>query len=140
MVTVDYPISSAYLNVPNAGLQPAVEVELVHGHRTTRTVGILDSGSSFTIFSPEFAELLGIDDVSSGHRARASTLGGAVDFYLFDLEMEVRFPSHRGRFAGQIGFFAAKMPRNILGRNLIFARYEIGFRESQQLIHIRPED
>ena len=140
MITVNYPISSAYLSVPNAGLQPAVEVELVYGERTTRAVGILDSGSSFTIFSPEFAELIGIDDVTSGYPGRVNTLGGDIDFYLFDLEMEIRFPGHRHRFAGQVGFFAARRPRNILGRNLVFARYEIGFRETQQLIHIRPEE
>ena len=57
-----------------AGFQPAVEVELINGTQTVRAVGVLDSGSALTVFSSEFAELLGIEDVTIGYLNNVSTL------------------------------------------------------------------
>jgi hypothetical protein len=120
------------------GIQPAAEVTLYNGDRTTNAVAIFDSGSAFTVFGSEHAALIGIDDVTAGNRQRISTLGGALfDIYLFDLEM--RLVAAGVRFAGQIGFFAVHSPRNILGRSVVFAAFEIGFHESAQRIHLRPE-
>ena len=120
------------------GTQPALEVSLHHGDRSTNAVAILDSGSIYTIFSPEYAELIGIDDVTTGHRERVSTLAGSRDVYLFDLEIQLLAAGER--FGAQIGFFAARAARNILGRNVVFASFEIGFRESAGQLHLRFED
>jgi len=131
-------VSSAYRTVPGLGLQPAVEVELIYGPRRARTVGILDSGATWTIFSREYAAILGIEDISSGRHDRATTLGGPVDFYFFDLE--VRLVVAGASFSGQVGFAAGHLARNLLGRNLVFSRFEIGFRETAQRVHLRPEE
>lgn len=120
------------------GVQPAAEVTLYRGDLAAKAVGIFDSGSAFTVFSPEHAALIGIDDVTTGIRQRISTLGGGLDIYLFDLEMQLREAG--GRFAAQIGFFATHAPRNILGRSVIFAAFEIGFHERGGRIHLRRED
>ena len=138
VTTVDYPLTLEYRNIPNGGLQPAVEVELTNGARSARTVAILDSGATHTVFSYEIAQLLGIEDVRTGTRVDASTLGGRIEFYLF--EVEIRLPGENQRFAGQIGFFPGQIPRNILGRILFFSRFEVGFRERHQRLHLRPED
>lgn len=114
------------------GVQPAVEVRLYHGGLAITAVGIFDSGSPYTVFSPEYAELIGIDDVRA-----IRTFGGPFEIYLFDLEIQLVVAGPR--FAGQIGFFAARVPRNILGRSVIFAAFEIGFHERAQLLHLRPE-
>lgn len=58
------------------GLQPAAEVQLFHGTMTAKAVGIFDSGSPYTVFSPEFAEVIGIDDVMTGSPEGIGTLGG----------------------------------------------------------------
>lgn len=120
-----------------AGSQPAAEVTLYHGARTTTAVGVFDSGSLYTVFSPEYAELIGIEDVTIGNRALVNTLAGQREIYFFDLEIQLREAG--GRFAAQIGFFAGHAPRNILGRSVVFAAFEIGFRESTQRIYLRPE-
>jgi hypothetical protein len=120
-----------------AGSQPAAEVILYHGDRSTNAVGIFDSGSIYTVFSPEYADLIGIEDVTAGNRVGVNTLAGPREIYLFDLEIQLREAGPR--FAAQIGFFAGHTPRNILGRGVVFAAFEIGFRESVQSIHLRPE-
>lgn len=120
------------------GVQPAAEVILYNHDLATNAVGIFDSGSPFTVFSPEQAALIGIDDVTVGNRQRISTLGGGLfDIYLFDLEIELRAAGTR--FAGQIGFFAGRAPRNILGRSVIFTSFKIGFHERGSLIYLQHE-
>jgi hypothetical protein len=119
------------------GVQPAAEVTLYNGNLTATAVGVFDSGSLYTVFSPQYAELIGIEDVTIGNRAVINTLAGPRDIYLFDLEIQLREAGQR--FAAQIGFFAGHAARNILGRSVVFAAFEIGFHESAQRIHLRPE-
>lgn len=119
-----------------AGVQPAAEVSLYNGGSTANAVAVFDSGSLYTVFSPEYAQLIGID-VTMGTRAVVNTLAGSRDVYLFDLEIQLREAGRR--FAAQIGFFDGHTTRNILGRSVVFAAFEIGFRESAQRINLRPE-
>jgi hypothetical protein len=119
------------------GLQPAAEVTLCNGARETTAVAVFDSGSVYTAFGPQYAELIGIEEVTTGTRVRINTLAGSTDIDLFDLEIQLREAGRR--FAAQIAFFAGHASRNILGRSVIFAAFEIGFCESAQAIHLRPE-
>ena len=138
MTTVDYPLSFPYRTVPRMnGLQPAAEVKLFNGEMTTIAVGIFDSGSLYTVFSPEHAELIGIDDVTAGRPEGVTTFGGTIKVFLFDLEIQLMRAGPR--FAGQIGFFPGHASRNILGRSVIFAAFQIGFHERGQVIQLRPE-
>lgn len=120
-----------------SGLQPAAEVKLFNGDLTTMAVGIFDSGSPYTVFSPEYAGLIGIDDVTDGRREGISTFGGTTHVFLFDLEIQLLRAGTR--FSAQIGFFEGHVSRNILGRSVIFSAFEIGFRERTQVIHLKPE-
>lgn len=119
------------------GLQPAAEVQLFNGAMAAKAVGIFDSGSSYTVFRPEHASLIGIEDVTVGHPEGIRTLGSSIEIYLFDLEIQLMGAGPR--FAGQIGFFSGHASRNILGRNVIFSFFEIGFHERGQVIHLRPD-
>jgi|SRR5208337_1992328 len=119
------------------GVQPAAEVILYNHDLATNAVGIFDSGSPFTVFSPEQAALIGIDDVTAGNPVRITTFGGGLEIYLFDLEIEL--PAAGARFAGQIGFFAGPAPRNILGRSVIFSSFKIGFHERGNVIYLQHE-
>jgi hypothetical protein len=138
VVTVNYPVSIAYRAVPNmAGVQPASEVTLFNGAQSTAAVAVFDSGSLYTVFSPEYAQLIGIEDVTVGNRQGINTLAGQRDIYLFDMDIQLRETGPR--FGAQIGFFAGHSARNILGRSVVFAAFEIGFRESEQVLHLRSE-
>lgn len=138
MPTVEYLHSFPYKRIPGPGLAPAVEVALHYGGRRVPAVAVLDSGATLTVFNREHAEILGID-ITAGRLERIRTGGGPFECYMFDLEIELRAGNYTGRFPAQVGFAAGRIPRNILGRVVFFTRYEIGFRESQQMIHIRPE-
>ena len=118
---------------------PAAEVELFYAGQSVRAIGVLDSGSTHTVFSVQFAEQLGLN-VTKGQIVKASTIGGAVEFYLFEMEIALTMGAKASRFPGQIGFFAVRSPRNILGRILLFSRFEIGFKESRQVVHLRTEE
>jgi hypothetical protein len=119
------------------GVQPAAEVTLYNGGQTANAVAVFDSGSIYTVFGREYAALIGIDDVTTGNRVVVNTLAGPRDIYLFGLEIQLREVGLR--FGAQIGFFAGHIARNILGRSVVFAAFEIGFREAAQTIHLRPE-
>lgn len=138
MTTVDYPVSLPYRVVPRmSGLQPAAEVRLFNGDTTTIAIAIFDSGSIYTAFRPEHAELLGIDDVTAGRPETVNTLGGLTVIYLFDLEIQLA--AMGARLAGQIGFFPGPAARNVLGRSVIFSAFEVGFHERAQHVHLRAE-
>jgi hypothetical protein len=91
-----------------------------------------------TVFTNEIAGFLGIEDVTLGVPVNVRTLGGT--FQLYQFELDIRFPVDGESFAGQVGFATTHLSRNILGRNLLFSRFEIGFHEREQRIHLRPED
>jgi Aspartyl protease len=138
MTAIDYPFSSPYMDV-GAGLAPVLEVELFLAAASVRVLGVVDSGSTFTIFNPEYAQALEIDDLHGGVPGRVSTQAGPIDFYIFDMEMAVQLAGHVNRFPCRVGFFESRRPRNILGRNYIFRLYEIGFCDTRNLLRFRPE-
>ena len=107
------------------------------GNRTPRFPALLDSGSTRTIFKLEFAESLGIDDLTTFPSITIQTGGGSLPAYLVDVELEVLL-DERSRFGCQVGF--ARLPRNILGRDIIFSEYMLAFEERSQLIYYRQSE
>lgn len=96
---------------------------------------VLDSGATVSIFQPEMAELLGIDDVTtSGVTQQISTVSGTMTVYFYDVEMELILDSSREIIPCQIGFPDRRIPRNILGRNLVFAIFTLAFMERNEVV------
>jgi hypothetical protein len=69
-----------------------------------------------------------------------TTQGGPVVFYKFDMEMEVQVGDHVSRFFCRVGFFEVSRPRNILGRDILFRHYQIGFNDTEEVIYLLPEN
>lgn len=82
---------------------------------------------------------LGITDITTGTRDALRSAGGPVDIYLFNMELEVRAGTILRRFSGQIGFAAGNLPRNVLGLNLVFQQFQIGFRDARRCLYLLPE-
>jgi hypothetical protein len=139
MPQINYPYTQPYLSSPS-GLTPLMQVKLINGTVSTGALGTVDSGSTVTVFKPEHANLLGIEDVTSGDLQQITTQGGGVDCYVFNLEMQVEFGDDTIRFPCRIGFFVGNMPRNILGRNVLFQHFQIGFNDRNQEIYLLPEE
>jgi hypothetical protein len=117
-----------------------MQVKLFNGTESTGALGVVDSGSAITAFKPEHASLLGIEDVSGGVLQQISTQGASLACYMFSLEMQVEFGGNPIRFPCQVGFFAGNVPRNILGRNVLFQHFQIGFNDIAQEIYLKPEN
>jgi len=133
---VNYEAKADYSELPGWGLAPAIEVVLRHGTSQAAAVALLDTGSTYTVFQPAYAELLGIEDVTSGRRDAVSTAGGVIDVYLFDLELDVRIGTQIYTFPGQVAFTLGHIPRNLLGLNILFQQFQIGFHDSRQTMYL----
>jgi hypothetical protein len=129
---IDFEGTFPYRKPPGYnGSMPLAEVVLHSGNNHTGTIlALLDTGAIITVFQREFAIDLGIDDVTTGliHEV-VSTLGGSFTVYYFDVEMELTLNGHSNRFGCQVGFAEEHIPRNILGRNIVFQLYTFAFRE-----------
>ena len=85
----------------------------------------------------EFAEALGFDDLSKAQSITIQTGGGSLPAYLVDIELEIVL-DERSRFGCRVGF--AHLPRNILGRDIIFSKYLLAFEEQAQVIYYRNSE
>jgi hypothetical protein len=141
VATIRYAFEHSYYPVAGAGFQPALPVQLILGDRTARVTGVLDSGSAVTVFNAEVGELLGIDDLQAGDTMFAKTQAGTVQLFLFDVELAFLLSEAVvQRFPARVGFLPSPRARNILGRNIVFAHYQIGFRERLGRVYVQPED
>jgi hypothetical protein len=138
MPTVDYPLTARYQPGAGGTRAPLLLVELIRGDNSTRVLGTVDSGSTITVFNPEHAEVLGIENLDEGEPTSVSAQAGPVDYYVFDLEMRIELQTHVKRFPCRVGFFTVRRPRNILGRDYIF-RHQVGFHDMTEEIYFRPE-
>jgi hypothetical protein len=122
-----------YKNLPGFSPMPSAEVILHMGDSHTGTVfAILDTGATVTIFQPELALDLGIEDITTAPIFETvSTGGGPIRAYQFQVEMELALNGHRSRFGCTVGLAERHIPRNILGRNLVFQHYTFAFRERE---------
>ncbi len=135
---VSYEVEVLYTLLPGIpGMRPWLDITLHRGNRETGAAGLLDSGSTHTVFSQQYAGLLGIDDITTGVGLPISTAGGSIRAYLFDdVEIEIRVGGVNNRFSGNIAFAEGHLSRNILGLNHIFNQFRIGFRDSQQRFYL----
>lgn len=146
---VVYDVELPYQDISDIGIRlvaPALPVLLRRwdrtfgNERTTETVGVMDSGSTHTVFSSELATLLGINDLENGSKISIRTAGGSIYAYMFDdVEMEITIGSIRKKFSSQIRFADRHIPRNILGLDLVFQNFQIGFHDSRQRVYLRDD-
>jgi hypothetical protein len=135
---VNYEIEIPYRALPGIpGQRPWLDVTLSRGDYEAGAAGLVDSGSTHTVFSQQYAELLGISEITSGHPLSISTAGGTLTAYLFDdVEMVVNVGGVDYRSSSNIGFAAGRLSRNILGVNLLFFQFLIGFHDSHQRFYL----
>lgn len=114
-------------------LQPMIRFALSCNGRTTSVEAYVDSGATFSLFSPDEAERLGIE-YRSGRLTWVRSVGGAfVPVYLhtlfvlvghFSFKATVGFSAHIG-----VGF-------NLLGRKDIFKRLSFTFNDRYNFLLI----
>jgi hypothetical protein len=114
---------------------PLVHVRLKHNGNTIRTDALVDSGATTTFIPIELAEVLDMKIPSEFHDAIGA--GGAFPIYESEIEViEILKGSH---VFCQMQNFPVSVPKNpdalphtILGRDSVFWKNDITFRERRQ--------
>lgn len=114
---------------------PVIEVALSYDQAATTDFALIDSGSTFSVFTREIADELGIE-VMEGRAQRLNTLGGSLLAYGHELEIEI---TSSLRYATEILFTEYPIPRNLLGHNGFLDRVAVALRSKYGLIYLQPE-
>ena len=114
---------------------PVIEVKFFRHDLTATDFAIIDSGSTFSLFSREIADELGID-VLQGRAQKLTTLGGPMLAYGHEVTIEI-IPSFQ--YKTEILFSEYPLPRNLLGHHGFFNQIVVALRSKVGLIYLNPE-
>ena len=88
-----------------------------------KTLALVDSGASFSVFKSEVARSLKID-INKGKRITIGSISGGIPLYLHNIQVEV---AHH-KFKCKIGFSQSHVASiNILGRDNFFKEFLVTF-------------
>ncbi len=114
---------------------PVIEIALSY-HGLTRTAfSIIDSGSTFSLFSLEVADGLEIE-ILQGRAQKLTTLGGPLIAYGHEVEIEIAPEIH---YQTEVLFSEHPIPRNLLGHSGFFDHVAVALRSKFGLIYMNSE-
>ncbi len=114
---------------------PVIEVALSHNEAVTTDFALIDSGSTFSIFTREIADELAIE-VLQGRVQKLSTLGGSLLAYAHEIDLEITPNLH---YKTEVLFSEYPIPRNLLGHNGFLDHVAVALRSKYGLIYLHPE-
>ncbi len=114
---------------------PVIEIELSYNGLARTALSLIDSGSTFSIFSRVLANELGIE-VVQGRVQKLTTLGGPLLAYGHEVEIEVVPNLH---YKTEVLFSEYPIPRNLLGHNGFFDHVVVALRSKFGLIYLNFE-
>lgn len=114
---------------------PVIEIELFYQGATKTVLSLIDSGSTFSIFSRVLADELGIE-VLQGRVQKLNTLGGSLLAYAHEIEIEIAPNLH---YKTEVLFTEYPVPRNLLGHNGFLDHVAVALRSKYGLIYLNPE-
>jgi hypothetical protein len=114
---------------------PVIEVTLSHDEAMTTDLALIDSGSTFSLFTREIADELGID-VVQGRVQKLTTLGGSLLAYGHEIEIEI---APNLQYKTEVLFTEYPIPRNLLGHNGFLEHVTVALRSKYGLIYLNPE-
>jgi len=114
---------------------PVIEVTLFYNEVITTDFALIDSGSTFSVFTREIADEMGIE-VVQGRVQRLSTLGGSLLAYEHEIEIGITPNIH---YKTEVLFTEYPVPRNLLGHNGFLDHVAVALRSKFGLIYLNPE-
>jgi hypothetical protein len=114
---------------------PVVEIALAYNDLTRTALALIDSGSTFSLFSRELADVLGIE-VLQGRAQKLSTLGGPLLAYGHEIGIEITPNLH---YKTEVLFSEYPIPRNLLGHSGFLDHVAVALRSKYGLIYLHPE-
>lgn len=125
-------------NPPVSIRLPLLHVRLTYRDASLRTIGLVDSGSTSTFVPMELAEMLSIPVEKE---AQAVGAGGKFQNTIRKMNISIlkgtspvaNFPN----FPAYVPTEADRIPYVVLGRDSLFRRFDVVFRERQQRVLLK---
>jgi hypothetical protein len=119
---------------------PVIELVLVNQKRHFGAFGLLDTGSVYTLISPEYARLLRID-LAGLPATKVIGLGRAVSMaYETDIKMVLRASNYAWMATVAISDAVVGFPFQVLlGHKGFFDRFDVTFQTRHQHFHLKTE-
>ena len=112
---------------------PIIPVKIMKGDKIARIYTYVDSGATYSVFSDDEAEKLGIDMETGEERYLITGDGGSILIYLHEIGIEIgecKFNAIVG-FSDRLG-----IGFNILGRKDVFERLIFCFDDKKRVLRI----
>jgi len=115
---------------------PIITVAIRYGERWHSVEAYVDSGATYSVFTTQVADRLGLD-FRSGRRLYVQVGdGGFIPVYLHDLQIQIG----RYRLQASLGFSDKLGVRfNLLGRTSIFSYFKVCFDERDFKVTFQPQ-
>jgi len=119
---------------------PVIELVLVHQKRHFGAFGLLDTGSVYTLVSPEYARLLRVD-LAGLPETNVVGLGRSVSkAYETDIKMVLRVSNYAWMARVAVSDAVVGFPFQILlGHTGFFDRFDVTFQTRHQHFHLKTE-
>jgi len=114
---------------------PVIEVALSFKGVVTTALALVDSGSTFSLFSREVGDRLGIE-VTHGRIQRLTTLGGPLLAFGHEVDLQIAPDFH---YKTEALFSEFPVPRNLLGHSSFLDHAALALRSKFGLIYLNPE-
>lgn len=135
-MTTHGPYSLSFQQRYNYGRASAIEIPVVLrvGDEAVELLAALDTGSTFTVFSRQYAEMLGLS-VENGALTSVRTLTGTLNAFAHRAQVEILgIP-----FECDVPFFESQdLRRNFLGRNWL-RLCRVGIVEHDAELYLSPD-
>ncbi|MDP3764163.1 MAG: retropepsin-like aspartic protease [bacterium] len=109
---------------------PVVEITLNHQEKEITVKALVDSGASFSVFSPEIAEYLGIK-LAKGKKVYLTGIGGRILGYIHSVALTLGNKTFPCKIVFSPEF---KVSFNLLGRDNFFTPFVISFIEKRKKV------
>lgn len=126
-----------YYEVETGNFAPIVPLKILGREGWISFEAYIDSGASFSIFSEERAEILGINYAKGNKMHVIVGNGGLLAVYIHRLKVELT--NHH--FYAQVGFSSQLgIGFNLLGRKSFFEHFKICFDDKNKFVEVHKID
>jgi len=123
-------LTSYKYNFSNNNFYPTIAVALLNKNKVARSLALIDSGASVSIFNLDIAEQLGIK-IETGERTTLSGVSGRIAGYVHRVKARVAGKT----FICPVVFSREyKASFNLLGRKGFFEKFKITFDEANKSV------
>jgi len=123
-------LTSYKYNFSNNNYYPTIAVVLLNKNKAARSLALIDSGASVSIFNLDIANQLGVK-IESGEKTTLAGVSGRIAGYLHKVKLRIAGKT----FLCPVVFSREyKASFNLLGRKAFFEKFKITFDEARKSV------